>query len=290
MSALVLVADPDPFNLRLLHEACEAAGYQVVTAADGPDVLAMIARQPPDLLVLDAKMSEIDAFEILRILKADTSLGNIPVLLVSDEGDPEARRRGIELGAEDTLTRPYRVFEIQQRVRNVLRATRSDRLGIPESAPPADQHDPVTGAGTPSQLLISLDYEHTRATRYGHPLTCLVVRLSNATAIADASEDGTADRAMGRIGASLKGCIRAVDHLFRLRRDEFCILLPETDGTGAGYVLRRLEGQVETGELWGGDVAPRPDVEIAVTSMPDTGVKSGDDLLKQTRRSLVRRD
>ncbi len=152
MSALVLVADPDPFNLRLLHEACEAAGYDVVTAADGPEVLAMVARRPPDLLMLDANMSEVDAFEILRILKADTSLENIPVLLVTDEGDLDSRRRGIELGAEDYLTRPYRVFEIQQRVRNVLRATRQDRLGIPESTPPADQRDPVTGAGTPSQL------------------------------------------------------------------------------------------------------------------------------------------
>lgn len=290
MSALVLVADPDPFNLRLLHEACEAAGYDVITAADGPDVLAMVARQPPDLLVLDARMSQIDAFEILRILKADQSLMNIPVLLVSDEGDHEARRQAIELGAEDTLTRPYRVFEIQQRVRNVLRATRRDRLGIPESAPPADQRDPVTGAGTPSQLLISLDYEHTRATRYGHPLTCLVVRVSNTAEIAAASGDGTADTAMALIGTGLKGCIRAVDHLFRLRRDEFCILLPETDGEGAGYVLRRLEGQVATGELWGSKLAPTPTVELAVTSMPETSVKSGDDLLKKTRHSLSRGD
>jgi PleD family two-component response regulator len=290
MSALVLVADPDPFNLRLLHEACEAAGYDVITAADGPDVLAMVARQPPDLLVLDARMSQIDAFEILRILKADSSLLSIPVLLVSDEGDHEARRQAIELGAEDTLTRPYRVFEIQRRVRNVLRATRRDRLGIPESAPPADQRDPVTGAGTPSQLLISLDYEHTRATRYGHPLTCMVVRVSNTAELAASSEDASADRAMGLIGAGLKGCIRAVDHLFRLRRDEFCILLPETDGNGAGYVLRRLEGQVQTGELWGGELVPTPAVEIALTSTPETSVKSGDDLLKKTRHSLPRRD
>ena len=290
MSALVLVADHDPFNLRLLHEACEAAGYDVITAADGPDVLAMVARQPPDLLVLDARMSQIDAFEILRILKADSSLLSIPVLLVSDEGDHEARRQAIELGAEDTLTRPYRVFEIQRRVRNVLRATRRDRLGIPESAPPADQRDPVTGAGTPSQLLISLDYEHTRATRYGHPLTCMVVRVSNSAELAASSEDATADRAMGLIGAGLKGCIRAVDHLFRLRRDEFCILLPETDGNGAGYVLRRLEGQVQTGELWGGGLAPTPAVEIALTSTPETSVKSGADLLKKTRHSLPRRD
>jgi len=290
MSALVLVADPDPFNLRLLHEASEAAGYDVVTAADGPEVLAMIARRPPDLLILDAKMSEIDAFEILRILKADTSLLSIPVLLVTDEGDLDARRRGIELGAEDYLTRPYRVFEIQQRVRNVLRATRRDRLGIPESMPPADQRDPVTGAGTPSQLLISLDYEHTRAERYGHPLSCIVVRLGNSAEIAAAGEDGTADRAMALIGTGLKSCIRAVDHLFRLRRDEFCILLPETDGNGAGYVLKRLEGQVESGELWGGNVTPRPVMQIALTSTPEASVKSGDDLLKRTRHALARKD
>ena len=235
-------------------------------------------------------MSEIDAFEILRILKADTSLVNIPVLLVTDEGDLEARRRGIELGAEDYLTRPYRVFEIQQRVRNVLRATRRDRLGIPESTPPADQHDPVTGAGTPSQLLISLDYEHTRAERYGHPLSCIVVRLGNSTELAAASEDGTADRAMALVGGGLKRCIRAVDHLFRLRRDEFCILLPETDGHGASYVLRRLNGQVENGELWGGNVSPRPLVQIALTSTPETSIKSGDDLLKQTRHALTHKD
>ncbi len=290
MSALVLVADPDPFNLRLLHEACEAAGYDVVTAADGPEVLAMVARRPPDLLMLDAKMSEVDAFEILRILKADPSLASIPVLLVTDGGDLEARQRGIELGAEDYLTRPYRVFEIQQRVRNVLRATRRDRLGIPESTPPADQRDPVTGAGTPSQLLISLDYEHTRAERYGHPLSCIVVRLSNSTAIAAASEDGTADRAMALIGSGLKDCIRAVDHLFRLRRDEFCILLPETGGSGAGYVLRRLKSQIERGELWGEGLDPRPAIQIALTSTPKAGIKSGDDLLKQTRHSLERQD
>lgn len=290
MSALVLVADPDPFNLRLLHEACEAAGYDVVTAADGPDVLAMVARHPPDLLVLDTKMSEVDAFEILRILKGDPRLVSIPVLLVTDEADLDARRRGIELGADDYLTRPYRVFEIQQRVRNVLRATRRDRLGIPESTPPADQRDPVTGAGTPSQLLISLDYEHTRAERYGHPLTCMVVRLSNSQQIAAASDDGTTNRAMALIGSGLKACIRAVDHLFRLRRDEFCILLPETDEVGASYVLRRLQLQSQSGELWGFDITPRPEVQIAATSTPETSVKSGDDLLRRTRHSLARQD
>lgn len=287
MSALVLVADHDPFNLRLLHEACEAAGYDVVSAANGPEVLAMVARRPPDLVLLDAEMHQLDAFEILRILKADPGLTRIPVLLVTDEGDLDSRSRGIELGAVDYLTRPYRVFEIQQRVRNILRATRRDRLGVSDTLPPADQRDPVTGAGTPSQLLISLDYEHTRAERYGHPLSCMVLRVTNAQEIAAASEDGTADRVIASVGAGLRSCIRAVDHLFRVRRDEFCILLPETDTEGAGYVLRRLLQQTKSGELWGAELSgPRPAVAIAHSSVPDAAVKSGDELLKRTRGAL----
>jgi GGDEF domain-containing protein len=121
-------------------------------------------------------------------------------------------------------------------------------------------------------------------------LSCIVVRVGNSTEIATASEDGSADRAMASIGSGLKTCIRAVDHLFRLRRDEFCILLPETDRIGAGYVLRRLEAHVESGELWGKDVKPRPLVQIGLTSTPEASVKSGDDLLKQTRHSIARND
>ena len=120
MSALVLVADPDPFNLRLLHEACEAAGYDVVTAADGPEVLAMVARRPPDLLMLDAKMSEIDAFEILRILESRHGTGEHPRLAGDGRRRPRCaaprdRARGGRLpdtplpGVRDSAARPQRV-------------------------------------------------------------------------------------------------------------------------------------------------------------------------------------
>ena len=130
MGALVLVADHDPFNLRLLHEACEAAGYDVVTAAVGPEVLTMVARQPPDLLLLDCKMPQLDGFEVLRILKADINLQEIPVVLITDADDVDARGRGIKLGAEDYLTRPYRVFEIQQRCAQCIACDAKRPIGV----------------------------------------------------------------------------------------------------------------------------------------------------------------
>ena len=288
MSSFLLVADHDPFNLRLLQEACQAAGHDVASAASGSEVLAMVARRLPDLLVIDDQITGPDAFEILRILKADPEIEGIPVLLVTTEGDMDSRAMGLRLGAEDYVSRPYRVFEIHHRVRTVLRATRTNRTALGDSLPPANQCDPVTGAGTASQLLISLDYEHTRAERYGHPLTCMVVRVTNAPELAASSADGTADRIMASVGAGLRQCIRAVDYLFRGRRDEFCILLPETDEKGAGFVLRRLLAQIETGELWGGDRGtPRPAIEIAHSSTPDPKIKTGQELLQRTRASLI---
>ena len=284
MSALVLVADHDPFNLRLLEEACDAAGYDVVTAADGQEVLAMVARQTPDVVVLDSAVPTVDGFEVVRILKSDANLCEIPVVLVTDSEDVDARSKGIELGAEDYLTRPYRVFEIQQRIRNVLRAATGGK--ILATIPPADQLDPATGAGTPSQLLLSLDYEHTRAVRYGHPLTCLLVRVVNQQQLADAGREQRDDRAMALIGSGIRGCIRAVDHLFRVRRDEFCVLLPETDAEGAQYVLKRLQRRAQNGDLWEGALDPAPQIATGLSTVPSPKIKNGNDLLHLARAAI----
>src|SRR5690349_7527320 len=159
MSALILVADADPFELRLLSELCSTLGYDVVTAADGGAVLDAVARSRPDLVLMEAAMPVTDGFQVLRILKADHDLVHVPVVLVTADGDDESRQRGFEMGAEDYVTKPYRSFEIQQRLRNVLRLR-----GAPvtaSSAPPANERmeiaDALTGAGTTSQLHISLD-------------------------------------------------------------------------------------------------------------------------------------
>ena len=198
--------------------------------------------------------------------KADTSLVNIPVLARQRRGRPRGAANAASSSARTTtLTRPYRVFEIQQRVRNVLRATRRDRLGIPESAPPADQRDPVTGAGTPSQLLISLDYEHTRAERLRSP-----AHVHGGT-----TEQRRADRGRQRgwNGRPRHGVDRQrLEGLHPSRRSS-------CSGSGAtssasfasgdrrdGRRLRApapCEGQSQSGELWGDELEPRPEVSTS---------------------------
>jgi diguanylate cyclase (GGDEF)-like protein len=278
MSALILVADADPFNLRLLSELCSTLGYDVVTAADGGAVLDAVARERPDLVLMDVSLPVMDGFGVLRILKADRDLSQLPVVLVTADGDDESRRRGFEMGAEDYVVKPYRSFEIQQRLRNVLRL----RAVASSTAPPPGERldiiDSVTGAGTTSQLHISLEYEFTRAVRYGHPLSCVVVRCLNYTQVASSLGGSSAQRVLVQLAGALRGCIRGVDHLFRSGTDEFTVLLPETDVRGCRIVVDRLESTTGNDQLFDADVRPRPVIAVASACYPSRKVEGGEAL------------
>jgi CheY-like chemotaxis protein len=92
MSALILVAEADPFELRLLSELCSTLGYDVVAVGDGGAVLDSIARARPDLLLMNAALPVLDGLQVLRILKGDQDLAPLPVVLATAEGDDEAHR------------------------------------------------------------------------------------------------------------------------------------------------------------------------------------------------------
>jgi diguanylate cyclase (GGDEF)-like protein len=288
LNALILVADADPFDLRVLSELCSTLGYDVVTAADGGAVLDAVAREQPDLLLMDVALPVMDGLQVLRILKADQDLSQVPVVLVTRHGDEEARRRGVEMGAEDYVTKPYRSFEIQQRLRNVLRvrAATSSSSGTPAPVERTPIVDSLTGAGTTSQLHISLEYEFTRAVRYNHPLSCVVVRCVNYAQIASTLGGGSAQSVLVELAGALRGCIRGVDHLFRTSADEFTILLPETDARGCRIVVDRLEATTSRDELFAPNVRPRPSIAVASACYPSRKVDDGESLWRGVAEAL----
>lgn len=287
MAALLLVADADPFNLRLLSEVCESSGYSVVTAADGGAVLDAVARERPDLVLMDVSLPVMDGLSVMRILKGDVNLRQIPILLVTADDDVHSRQEGIALGAEDYISKPYRVFEIQQRVRNALRL--ATRASSPSIEPPSnpDVIDVVTGAGTKSQLHFSLDYEFTRAVRYSHPLSCIVVRFTNYGEVFQVLGVDGISASLAQLAGGLRQCIRGIDHLFRSNRDEFAILLPETDVAGCLIVADRVAKAGVDGSLVGARMEPMPIVQVGTASFPKIKPRDGDDLYK-TARSQVK--
>ena len=124
MPRTVLVVDDDPHIRQLLVFALEKAGFACAEAADGEAALASVAVSAPDLVVLDINMPRMDGLEVCRRLRApNVSGGDLPVLFLSSRDDEIDRILGIELGADDYVTKPFSPREVVARVQAVLRRT-----------------------------------------------------------------------------------------------------------------------------------------------------------------------
>ncbi len=126
MAHRILVVDDDKQIVRLVQSYLEKAGYSVLTAYDGDDAQRVIRREHPDLVVLDLMLPGRDGYEITRWLRADPHLAATPILMLTARVEDGDKVLGLELGADDYLTKPFNPREVVARVRAILRrATRA---------------------------------------------------------------------------------------------------------------------------------------------------------------------
>jgi DNA-binding response OmpR family regulator len=116
--ATVLVVDDEPRIVQLVRDYLERAGFTVITAADGPTALRSARTGHPDLIVLDLALPGVDGLDVARSLRRD---GPVPIIMLTARADESDKLVGLELGADDYLTKPFSPKELVARVRAVLR-------------------------------------------------------------------------------------------------------------------------------------------------------------------------
>ncbi len=123
----VLVVDDEPRMIHFIRLNLEHDGYEVIEATSGTEALEHLRDRLPDLILLDVMMPEMDGFETLQLLR---EISTVPVIMLTAKGEEEDRVRGLELGADDYITKPFSPREMVSRVRAVIRRTETP------SAPP----------------------------------------------------------------------------------------------------------------------------------------------------------
>jgi DNA-binding response OmpR family regulator len=118
MSSRILIVDDEPLYLRLLKVNLEQEGYQIATARDGEEALESVSHEIPDLIILDVMMPKIDGITVaIRIRQ----FSNVPIIMLTAMGEEQDRVRGLNIGADDYVVKPFSATELVARVKAVLR-------------------------------------------------------------------------------------------------------------------------------------------------------------------------
>jgi DNA-binding response OmpR family regulator len=152
MAYKILVVDDEPNLVSTVRAYLEDSGFDVVTASNGREALFVSRHERPDLIVLDLMMPEMDGWEAARLIRRESS---VPIIMLTARVDDADKVAGLEMGADDYITKPFNPRELVARVRAVLRRTHGDPSGGPDILRVGD---------------LELDRESYRADLAGQPL------------------------------------------------------------------------------------------------------------------------
>ena len=126
MPQRILIVDDDPKITRLLRASLEQAGYRVFIANNGETALHILRRERPDLVVLDLMLPDRDGWDVTRIVRNDATLADTPIIMLTARVEPHDRIVGLELDADDYVTKPFHPAELLARIRAVLRRAQGE--------------------------------------------------------------------------------------------------------------------------------------------------------------------
>ncbi|MFA5144461.1 MAG: response regulator transcription factor [Candidatus Omnitrophota bacterium] len=122
----ILAIEDDKHISKLIKYNLEKSGYDCSIAGDGEEALDMLSKESADLIILDIMLPKIDGFEVCRLIKQDSRLKNIPILMLTAKGEEVDRIVGLELGADDYVVKPFSPRELMLRVKAILRRGKTE--------------------------------------------------------------------------------------------------------------------------------------------------------------------
>ncbi len=229
----VLVAEDNEDQMEIIQMILGRSRYRLVCAVDGEEALELLAREPVDIALLDIMMPRLSGMEVCRKIREDPRLKNIYVIFLTALITGEDRVKGLELGANDYITKPFYLPELMARISVGERLTRERRQMELQAA-----HDPLTGLYNRRTFEERFTHEFARTQRYGRPLSILMIDIDDFKKINDQYGHDQGDVVIKSVARVLGERMRKSDISARFGGEEFIVLLPEVP----------LEGALQAGE------------------------------------------
>jgi diguanylate cyclase (GGDEF)-like protein len=287
MSGKILVVDDIPDNLRVVAGFLLRAGYDVRPVTSGREALALVAADPPDLILLDIRMPEMDGFEVCARLKADPAAAAIPVVFLSASGDLEDKLRAFDAGGADYVEKPFQEPEVLARVALQLRL-RSAQCELAEARDLLEvkveertrelvhlaYFDTLTGL--PNRKKFTEDVERILVDPKLTTFTLLLLDLDRFKSVNDALGHRVGDELLRQLAGRLLNVLAGrPGFVARLGGDEFVLCLEGGDLLDGEHLAEQVLAQLEPPfELESMRVEMGCSIGIAV--YPHDGVRCGE--------------
>ncbi|MFO7803928.1 MAG: diguanylate cyclase [Desulfovermiculus sp.] len=283
----VLIVDDQPANIHVLGKLIKD-DYKILAATSGAKALEIAnSENKPDLILLDIMMPEMDGYEVCRRLKANERTNSIPVIFVTARDSPEDEEMGLNLGAVDYISKPFRPTIVRVRVKNhmnlKIKTDMLEKLSL---------QDGLTNIPNRRFFTQSLDREWARAMRNSLPLSLVMMDIDNFKPYNDNYGHGAGDECLQRVARALNNPLkRPMDLVARYGGEEFVALLPETDVQGAMHAAQGMRAAVEALAIPHeySQTASVVTMSMGVaTHAPNTPQEDAEGLLKAADRALYR--
>jgi two-component system cell cycle response regulator len=312
-STRILIVDDNPDNVTILRDRLQARGYSTIVAHDGEEALAVIdalsapavgaARdgmaggpEPlPDLVLLDVMLPKINGFEVARRIKNNPALPFIPIIIQTALDTTADKVIGLDSGADDYITKPIDLAELEARIRSLLRIKslqeqverqRAELSAINDQLVRIARTDALTGIDNRRRLEERLEETFVHSVRLNEPFACVMCDLDMFKSVNDTHGHQAGDEVLRQFAQILSDHAREMDRVGRYGGEEFMLILPGATLESAVTYAERMRKAVEGRTFAFAGTTIRRTVSCGVAGWPHPGIRDADELVRAADDAL----
>jgi two-component system cell cycle response regulator len=286
----VAIVDDDPAIRRLVRLFLKRSGYETVEFGMGEEAGEQLPKIAWDLAILDRRLPDMDGVELCRQLKSEPELRNRYIIMLTGEDDQEDKVQGLDLGADDYITKPFQYPELMARIRAAKRIVdlQKELLETNKRLELLSITDGLTKLYNHRHLQDELSRAFEESQRYQRPLSFVIVDLDFFKKVNDTHGHAVGDDVLKAISKIFQEAIRSTDLAARYGGEEFALMLPETILDHALEFAEQIRRAIELTPVSTQAGPISVTVSIGVATVPHARIKSSKELIVAADKALYR--
>ncbi|HVT45930.1 MAG TPA: diguanylate cyclase [Thermoanaerobaculia bacterium] len=286
----VAIVDDDPAIRRLVRLFLRRSGYEVHQCSTGAEARELLDDVPWDLAILDRRLPDADGADICQELKSNPRYRNRYIIMLTGEDEQKDKVEGLDLGADDYITKPFQHPELLARIRAGKRIVdlQNELLASNKRLALLSITDGLTGLYNHRHFQDELARAWDESLRYGRPLSLAIIDIDFFKKINDTKGHAAGDEVLVAISQVFADSIRAADLAARYGGEEFAVMMPETRLEEGLQFAEKIRQMVETRPVETSAGPVEVTVSVGLASVPHSRIHSAHELIEAADKALYR--